>query len=332
MLKRSYISKLIALFVGLSCLVIAYNHNSSNKFIYKGTAYGTTWSVTTTKYLNDSHKLTIKDIIRKIDYVASNYKEDSEIAKINSLPDSLNIGVSKDLYQILDIANEISNLTNNAYDIKLGKYSSSLGFSPTFNKDLSTDGKAFFSLNKTNQTLYKKGNFWFDLSSIAKGYAIDKIVRYLEINNFRNFIVEIGGELTVKGFNNESSWLLAIQDPRLLIQEPGKLIANTAGEKISIATSGEYRNYIYDKTGNKITHTLNPVTKKSIVNDSLSVTVISKKTAAHADALATAFNVMSIDNALELANSFEIAAMFIIQDADKLEFIYTDAWYYSANE
>ena len=113
MLKRSYISKLIALFVGLSCLVIAYNHNSSNKFIYKGAAYGTTWSVTTTKYLNDSHKLTIKDIIRKIDYVASNYKEDSEIAKINSLPDSLNIGVSNDLYQILDIANEISNLTNN---------------------------------------------------------------------------------------------------------------------------------------------------------------------------------------------------------------------------
>ena len=106
----------------------------------------------------------------------------------------------------------------------------------------------------------------------------------------------------------------------------------SAGEKISIATSGEYRNYIYDKTGNKITHTLNPITKKSIVNDSLSVTVISKKTAAHADALATAFNVMSIDNALELANSFEIAAMFIIQDADKLEFIYTDAWYYSANE
>jgi hypothetical protein len=41
---------------------------------------------------------------------------------------------------------------------------------------------------------------------------------------------------------------------------------------------------------------------------------------------------MPIDNAVELANSFEIAAMFIIQDADKLEFIYTDAWYYSANE
>jgi thiamine biosynthesis lipoprotein ApbE len=68
--------------------VIAYNHNISSTYIFKGEAYGTTWSLTTTKYLNDSHKIIIKDIIKKIDFVASNYKEDSEIAKINSLSNS----------------------------------------------------------------------------------------------------------------------------------------------------------------------------------------------------------------------------------------------------
>ena len=88
----------------------------------------------------------IKDIIKKIDYVASNYKEDSEIAKINSLPNSTDIKVSNDLFKILEIADNISALTNNSYDIKLGKYSSSLGFSPTFNKDLSTHGTSFFLL------------------------------------------------------------------------------------------------------------------------------------------------------------------------------------------
>ena len=332
MVKRSHISKLIALFVGLLCLVIAYNHNISNTYIFKGEAYGTTWSLTTTKYLNDSHKIIIKDIIKKIDFVASNYKEDSEIAKINSLSNSTDIKVSNDLFKILEIANNISALTNNSYDIKLGKYSSSLGFSPTFNKDLSTDGISFFLLNKTNQTLNKNGDFWFDLSSIAKGYAVDKIVTYLELNNFDNFIVEIGGELTVKGYSHNDNWLLAIQDPRLLTQKPVKLITNIDGKKISIATSGEYRNYTYDKTGGRITHTLNPITKKSILNDSLSVTVVSKVSAAHADALATAFNVMSTNNAIKVANDNEIAAMFIIQEADKLEFRYTDAWYYSKNE
>lgn len=332
LVKRSYISKLIALFVGFLCLVIAYNHNSSSTYIFKGEAYGTTWSLTTTKYLNDSHKIVIKDIIKKIDYVASNYKEDSEIAKINSLPNSTDIKVSNDLFKILEIANNISALTNNSYDIKLGKYSSSLGFSPTFNKDLSTHGTSFFLLNKTNQTLNKNGDFWFDLSSIAKGYAVDKIVTYLELNNFNNFIVEIGGELTVKGYSHNDNWLLAIQDPRLLTQKPGKLITNKDGKKISIATSGEYRNYTFDKTGKRITHTLNPITKKSILNDSLSVTVVSKVSAAHADALATAFNVMSTNNAIKVANDNEIAAMFIMQEADKLEFRYTDAWYYSEYE
>ena len=149
--------------------MIAYNHNISSKYIFKGEAYGTTWSLTTTKYLNHTHKIKITDIIKKIDFVASNYKEDSEIAKINSLSNSTDIKVSNDLFKILEIANNISALTNNSYDIKLGKYSSSLGFSPTFNKDLSTDGISFFLLNKTNQTLNKNGDFWFDLSSIAKG-------------------------------------------------------------------------------------------------------------------------------------------------------------------
>jgi thiamine biosynthesis lipoprotein ApbE len=148
LVKRSYISKLIALFVGFLCLVIAYNHNSSSTYIFKGEAYGTTWTLTTTKYLNDSHKIAIKDIIKKIDYVASNYKEDSEIAKINSSPNSTDIKVSNDLFKILEIANNISALTNNSYDIKLGKYSSSLGFSPTFNKTYLHMAHHFFCLIK----------------------------------------------------------------------------------------------------------------------------------------------------------------------------------------
>jgi thiamine biosynthesis lipoprotein ApbE len=60
--------------------------------------------------------------------------------------------------------------------------------------------------------------------------------------------------------------------------------------------------------------------------------VVSKVSAAHADALATAFNVMSTNNAIKVANDNEIAAMFIMQEADKLEFRYTDAWYYSEYE
>lgn len=106
--------------VGLLCLFIAYNHNSSQTYIFKGQAYGTSWTVTTTSYLNDTHKSSIKKIINRVDYVASNYKENSEIALINLLGDSQEINISLDLYEILDIANKITLLTDGAYDIKLG--------------------------------------------------------------------------------------------------------------------------------------------------------------------------------------------------------------------
>ena len=59
---------------------------------------------------------------------------------------------------------------------------------------------------------------------------------------------------------------------------------------------------------------------------------ILKKSAAHADALATAFNVMTTNSAIKLANENNLAVLFIVQDSDYLNFIYTDAWYYSKYE
>ena len=82
-------------------MYIAYTHNLSKSFIYKGYAYGTSWSITTLNYLNDVHKSNIKNIINKIDYVASNYKDDSEIAIINKNNSNSELEISDDLFNIL---------------------------------------------------------------------------------------------------------------------------------------------------------------------------------------------------------------------------------------
>ena len=62
MINRKFLSKTIALIVGLLCLYIAYTHNLSKTFTFKGYAYGTSWSITTLNYLNDVHKSNIKDL------------------------------------------------------------------------------------------------------------------------------------------------------------------------------------------------------------------------------------------------------------------------------
>ena len=175
MFNRFILSKAIALFVGLICIYLAYTFNSSNLYSISGKAYGTTWSVTSTEFIADHHEKKILDIIDSIDYIASNYKPDSEIALINKAPIKTELPISKDLYMIFKEAKIISNNLDNYYDITLGKISSSMGFAPSFGIDVSYNpSKRVFSLNEYNQTVFKSSDFWFDLSSIAKGYAVQK--------------------------------------------------------------------------------------------------------------------------------------------------------------
>ena len=84
MLTRFAISKIIALVVGLVCLLIAYNYNTNNSFTINGSAYGTSWSITSSEFIADHHHKTIIKIINDIDMVASNYKSDSEVSIVNN--------------------------------------------------------------------------------------------------------------------------------------------------------------------------------------------------------------------------------------------------------
>jgi thiamine biosynthesis lipoprotein len=153
------------------------------------------------------------------------------------------------------------------------------------------------------------------------------IVNYLEENNFKDFIVEIGGELTLSGSNYDKSWTIAIQDPLALDNKPAYLISPKNINKLSVATSGEYRNFKFDGI-DRVSHTINPMSGKSIINDALSVTVLSTVSSAHADAFATALNVLSISESLDLANNENIALMLIVEGVNgDNEFIFSNKWY-----
>ena len=81
-MTRFFLSKIIALLAGIILVIVAYNHNSDSVYVITGKAYGTSWTISSSEYISDHHKEKIESIINKIDYVASNYKEDSEIALI----------------------------------------------------------------------------------------------------------------------------------------------------------------------------------------------------------------------------------------------------------
>lgn len=165
MISRKLFSKLLALIVGCICVYIAYSSNKSTTFTINGSAYGTTWSVTSTDFIADHHEKNIQKIIANVDMVASNYKANSEVAILNKKPINTPITISSDLYNILDIAKNIHSLSDGAYDITLGKISSELGFSPSFNRDLTQNQFSNYTLlDKDELIVLKSTDNWFDLS------------------------------------------------------------------------------------------------------------------------------------------------------------------------
>ena len=322
-MTRNLFSKLIALIAGIILLVVAYNHNQKSLYEISGSAYGTRWSISSTEYISDLHKNNIISIINRIDYVASNYKEDSEIAIIN-FSQGNDFKISSDLLNILIIAKDVENSSDGFYNIMMGKVSGQLGFSPDFNNTLNQVKVSSYTIDDQNFILYRDSSNWFDLSSIAKGYAVQTIHNYLKENNMNNHLIDIGGEIIVNGSSIEDNWKIGIQDPSSISNKALKVITNKNSSFLAIATSGEYRNYKIDDNGDKVSHTINPNTLKSISNKILSVTVLHQSSATYADAYATALNVMGLEKALDKSNELNIASMFILEND---EIVYSNKWY-----
>ena len=327
MISRKLFSKLLALIVGCICIYIAYSSNKSATFTINGSAYGTYWSVTSTEFIADHHEKNIQKIIDNVDMVASNYKVNSEVAILNQKPINAPITISSDLYNILDIAKNIHSLSDGSYDITLGKISSELGFSPSFNKDLTQNQFSNYTLlDKDELIVIKSSDNWFDLSSIAKGYAVQLIHNYLVSNNLSNHLIDIGGELIINGTNNNQPWKIGIQNPASLSDDAIYVVQNN-NNFLAIATSGEYRNYKISSDNVKITHTINPKTLTSIKSKALSVTVVHKNSATYADALATAFNVIGYPESIEYANKNNIALMLVVEIDNEFKLMFSDEWY-----
>ena len=322
-MTRNLFSKLIALTAGIILLIVAYNHNQKSLYEISGTAYGTRWSITSTEYISDLHKNNIISIINRIDYVASNYKKDSEIALIN-FSQKNNFKISNDLLNILTIAKDVEGSSNGFYNIMMAKVSSQLGFSPKFNNTLNQTNISSYNIDTQNLILSRDSSNWFDLSSIAKGYAVQCIHNYLKENNMNNHLIDIGGEIIINGKNIDDNWKVGIQDPSYMNNKALKIITNDNSSFLAIATSGEYRNFKIGDNGNKVSHTINPKTLRSINNKILSVTVLHESSATYADAYATAFNAMGYKQAFVKSNELNVASMFVLNND---EIVYSNKWY-----
>lgn len=263
----------------------------------------------------------IAETLERIDQLASTWRDDSEVSALNANPDTNWIDVSAELCAALEQTLEVSKQSNGAFDVTVGPLVNLWGFGPGGDVSEPPDDDELEAVMATvgyrnlrtrcDQPAVRKQNsaVYVDLSGWAKGFAVDELAALLDEYNLRNYLVEIGGELRVRGYNAEGlKWAVAVEAPSKTRRKPHSVLRVT---DTSVATSGDYRNY-FDHDGRHYSHTIDARTGKPISHQLAAVTVVSDS-AAYADAMATALLVLGPKEGLELAESLDLAGYFLIR-------------------
>ena len=322
-------SALLASFLFFSVLLVGCSREDTRESIhFGGETMGTTYHITLVSEPNKALVTAESAIhpaidtkLKEINQQMSTYIADSELMQFNASAINEWHDISEPLHEVLTLSQSISQKTNGAYDITVGPLVNLWGFGPGRHQDEIPDAAAIESLRETmgyNKLELKAGkarklaDIKLDLSSVAKGFGVDKVADVIADHGVTNYMVEIGGEIRVKGVNPQGQpWRIAIEQPSVLQQGIHKAISLT---DTGMATSGDYRNY-FEKDGKRFSHTIDPVTGYPITHALASVTVIAR-TSAEADAWATALDVLGPDKGMEIANREKLAVYMIVKDGD----------------
>ena len=344
-LKRLLIPAIImiaAVFVVLSTRPRLYSFQGQ----IMGTTYNISYVATLFSHPVKSVSSVVHNTLADVDHRMSTYKPDSELMQFNRAPIGQPFKLSSDIVQLVQEALEISVISNGAYDITVGPLVNLWGFGPkqwtvvkespndgnfhppqstsgfvewagnqypdhtpdeaSIQKALTKVGYQSLKVDTESSTLTRGKDLFVDLSSIAKGYGVDRAAAAIRAQGIENFIVEVGGEVRVQGVKpNGKPWRLAIIGP-----EMGRHGVSALVEPLdkALATSGDYLNF-FEIDGKHYSHTINPATGWPESKRVAEVAVIAN-TSARADALATMFMVLGDEKGLELANRLGIAAHF----------------------
>lgn len=284
----------------------------------EGFIFGTVYHIT---YQSDeNYQKEIEAELMKVDQSLSPFNKASIISSVNR---NEKVKVNEMFSEVFNLAESISNETQGAFDITVAPMVNAWGFGfktgnpPT--KQTIDSLRAIVGYQKValkNGYIVKQNpKTMLDCSAIAKGFGSDVVARFLQKKGIQNYMVEIGGEIVVRGNSDKKlPWRIGINKPTddsLNTNQELQDVVNVTD--IAMATSGNYRNFYY-KNGKKYAHTIDPKTGYPVQHNILSATVLAKNCAT-ADAYATSFMVMGLDGAKKILEKHpELDAYLIYSD------------------
>lgn len=294
-----------------------------------GQALGTTWTVkwSTDASVCDEKRVAMgtSDALAEVDRQMSTWREDSELSAVRRGPGA--VRVSRDTAEVVQDALDLARATGGAYDPTVQPLMEVWGF---HSRDRAPTAPSEEALSAARSQVgwervrvgqdaggptVDAGGTALDLSSIAKGHAVDRVSAVLSRLQHADHYVEVGGEVRVHGHGPSGLWTLGIDAPVEGSLPGEQLAARVRLTNGAVASSGNYRNVV-EVDGRRVHHTMDPRTGQPAVSDVASVTVIAPDCRL-ADGLATAVMVLGSDAGLALLEGYgDVQGLVLVAGSD----------------
>ena len=324
-------------YVALLSLAILASCSSRPELVQmtnQGPAQGSTFSISYLVPEGVDYRSEIDSVLDAMDAQMSLWVGNSEISVLNN-GDS--IFLSTDFYDVILKSLMLSELTDGAFDISIAPLIQAWGFSGGSRKDAINIDSLMNFVGYKGMVAHRPGKrlekyalpqgYAIDVNAIAQGYTVDVVASLLESEDVSNYMIEIGGEVRCNGVNARGrKWRIGIEEPSEE-RVTGQFQTIVELDSMSLATSGNYRKYWEDETGQKVVHSIDPETGRPVISNLLSASIIAPD-ATTADALATACMIKGIAGATRMLERFpNVEGYFIVGTKfGDLEVVETPGW------
>ena len=258
--------------------------------------------------------------IERLETVLSEWREGSDISKINQLAGKKPVKVGDDTLRVVDAGLDVSAWSRGAFDLSWAALWGLYDFRPDSIKIPSADEIAprlalidyeNIRVSKKYKTVFlKKRGMAIGTGGIAKGYALDHAGAILRGGGVDDYMIFGGGQVQVHGKRSGRPWRVGIQHPR----DPNTYFAALESTGASFSTSGDYEHAVFDGAGKRWHHIIDTKTGRP-ADKSLSVTIMTAE-GIYADALSTAAFVLGPKKALKMLSRIAYPAEAVIVGAD----------------
>ena len=252
------------------------------------------------------------------------YRSTSEVSYLNEHAFDKSVTVEAGLFELLELAEQIRVVTDGAFDITSWPLTDLWGFSrrqgsvpqsDEIENSLRLVGGTAVKLNEDCQVKFAKDGMKINLGGIGKGFAVDRAVEQIEQQQISNFIIHAGQSSVVARGNcldsdSSDAWKVGLSHP----VHAGQRIAEIQIKDAALGTSGTGRQGFFHQ-GRRYGHIIDPRT--GWPTDHFVSTTVICESAARADALATAFFVMSLQEVQAICRADKSIKAILVQNKSK---------------